>query len=132
MLTVRDLMCSDVRTVRRDQPVSAVDDLMLDGRFRHVPVVDADGGLIGLLTDGDLSRIAGAAPRDQRHAIFDALVVGHVMTCPVDAIAPTESAREAAERMLETKFGCLPVVDDGRLIGILTEFDFVRYVAAQG
>lgn len=132
-LRVRDLMTADVKTVKAADSVSAAQDLMNEHNFRHVPVVDEEGLLIGLVTERDLLRRAHLAqedlPLNVRQDVLHAVRVSQIMTEEIETIGADALARTAAETLLETKYGCLPVVDEGYLIGILTEADFVRHVA---
>ncbi len=125
--TVRDLMTESVRTVTRSSLLGDVRDLMYEGQFRHVPVVE-DGELVGLITDRDLARITGSRTRRETEELLWDTPVERVMTRDVETADPDESLREAGERMLEAKYGCLPVVEGRVLVGILTEADFVRHV----
>jgi CBS domain-containing protein len=132
-LRVRDLMKGEVRTVGRNDAVSEADALMERHRIRHLPVLDEDGGLAGVLSRSDVSRTAlkrafgyGDAAREK---IFARLLVKEVMTNRVETVAPDAPAGEAARRMTELKIGCLVVVEDDRIVGILTETDFVRRFA---
>ncbi len=128
-LTVRDLMTSTVQTVHRSAPLATVQELMHDGGFRHVPVLGDAGEVIGMISDRDLGRLLGRASRDREPEILDGMIAGWVMTTPVETIDPCEPLSEAAERMFESRCSCLPVVEEGVLIGILTESDFVKHFA---
>jgi CBS domain-containing protein len=134
---VRDLMTREVTTVRRNDRLSVVDDVMRLGRIRHLPVVDDDDEtkLIGLvsLSDifrGSLARALGYGTRAQQK-LLDMLFVKEVMTTELVTTTPDTPLSEAARIMARQKLGCLPVVEDGKLVGILTEGDFVN-LAAKG
>jgi CBS domain-containing membrane protein len=103
--------------------------------FRHVPVVDEDGVLVGLVTHRDLLRhvIADKAdvPLSARRDRLERYLVGDYMIEEVATTEPDVPIAEAAQLMSEEKYGCLPVVEGMKLVGILTESDFVRYMAAQ-
>lgn len=120
-LTVGELMSRRVTTVGLDATAAEIAALMRERRIRHLPVVDADGRLVGLVTHRDLLSRAAAAEGGAGAAGAQRL-----MSTPVATIHPGADVRRAAETMLERKFGCLPVVSGGRLVGILTESDFVR------
>jgi CBS domain-containing protein len=125
---VRDVMTSEVATLRPEDPLSVADDVMRLGRIRHLPVVDGEGVLRGLVTQRDLLRSAllardDAAPGPRSH--LERLAVSEVMTREVAVADPEDSLRAAATVMLRRKFGCLPVVEDEKLVGIITEADFV-------
>ena len=127
---VRDLMTAEVFTLRPQNNLATLYDLFDSKRVRHVPIVDADGDLVGLVTERDLSRSALgplmdlplSAERDElrRRKIRD------IMVTEPDSIEPDASLKTAADMLLENKVGCLPVVEGLHLVGILTEADFVR------
>lgn len=133
-LLVRDLMTNHAFSVRTDVSLSAVQDLMDEKNIRHVPVVDHGGRVVGLVSQRDLLRSAIAPvtdlPLTTQSAIMHQVKVADMMTRDVETVAADQPIAVAAQIMLENKYGCLPVIDEDRLIGILTEADFVRYVAA--
>jgi len=133
-LNVRDVMTADPTTLKRNDKLTLADDIMRLGRVRHLPVVDDDGEiLVGIVTQRDLFRDALAQAlgygRHAQRKILDTLSVKDVMATEVVITSPDTSLIEAARLLTERKIGCLPVVDNGRLVGILTEGDFVALVA---
>lgn len=131
-MKVEELMSKEVKTVGRNDELSLADDVMTMGRVRHLPVVE-DGRLMGILTQRDLFHAAlstamGFGQKAQKD-FLGAVVVKEVMTDEVVTIGPREDARQAARVMLERKIGCLPVVEGGRLLGLLSESDVLRAVA---
>jgi CBS domain-containing membrane protein len=131
MLKVRDLMTTEVVTVEEDEDLDLAGQLMHLGRVRHLPVV-ANDRLVGLVTDRDLlkaqaSRMGQGPSPDQERAMNRWVKAGWIMTQGVHTVEPDLALAEAAHLMLEHKYGCLPVVEQGKLVGILTEADFVRY-----
>ncbi len=130
---VRDLMSSEVTTLRRNDKLSIADDVMRLGRIRHLPVLDDDEQVVGIVSQRDLFR--GALARalgygaHAQQKLLGQLVVKEVMTNDPVTIAPDVPIAEAARLMLKQKIGALVVVEDGRLVGILTESDFVRRFA---
>lgn len=131
---VAGLMSPVVKTVGRNDTLSRADDLMRAERIRHLPVLDEDGQLCGLVSRRDMFRGALAAALGYgdvaQRKLLDTLVVKEVMTTTVLTTSPQTPLREAARLMLDRKIGCLPVMEDGRLVGILTEGDFVRACAS--
>lgn len=134
--TVRDVMTSDVTTLQRNDALTLADDIMNLGRVRHMPVIDEAGHLAGLVSQRDLFRGAlarglGYGGHAQRQ-MLEMLRVKEVMTTQVMTTSAETPLREAAERMLKHKVGCLVVtVEDGegeKITGILTEADFVKLV----
>ena len=133
-LRVRDLMTPDVLSVHPDDSIATAYDLMLDHRIRHMLVVDEDGELVGLFTHRDLLRHSlierAEMPLGLQRSILRRIRVDEVMSSEVESAAPGDPLQHAAQLMFDNKFGCLPVVEDGRVVGILTESDFVRYFAS--
>jgi CBS domain-containing membrane protein len=134
-LLVREVMTADVTTLLRNDKLTLADDIMRLGRIRHLPVLDENGELVGILTQRDLFRGAlakalGYGERAQRQ-LMDTLVVKEVMTSDILTTTPDTPLAEAAKVMFERKIGCLPVVEGGRLVGIITEGDFVALAARQ-
>ena len=134
MQRVRDVMSREVKTLRRNDQLTLADDLMKQERIRHLPVLDDDGeAVVGILSQRDMFRGAlahalGYGETAQRR-MLGLLVVKEVMTSQVVTVAPDAPLSDAARTMVERKIGCLPVVDGGKLVGILTESDFVALLA---
>ena len=129
---VRDVMTHEVATLERNDRLSTADNVMRLGRIRHMPVLE-DGNLIGLVTQRDLFRGAllkalGYGSKAEQ-TMLDTLAVKEVMATDLVMIAPDATLQEAAGTMIERKIGCLPVVENEKLVGILTEGDFVALVA---
>jgi CBS domain-containing protein len=123
MLTVEELMNRKVITLEADASLIQVDDLMKSHHIRHVPVVQGRK-LVGLVSHRDLIR---ALARQSSGKSPPFLGVQEVMTREVETVSPQASVRAAIDKLLEKRFGCLPVVDaQGELVGIVTESDFLR------
>jgi len=135
-LRVRDIMVKEVTTLLRNDKLTLADDIMHLGRIRHLPVLDDDGQeLVGIVSQRDLFRGAlahalGYGQHAQRK-MLDTLVVKQVMSTDLVTTTPDTSLVEAARILSERKIGCLPVVEGGRLVGIITEADFVALVARE-
>lgn len=133
-MTVRDVMTADVTTLKRNDKLTLADDIMRLGRIRHLPVLDDDDAtLVGIVSQRDLFRNAlaqalGYGNRAQR-AILDTISVKEVMTSDLVTTSPDASLIDAARILAERKIGCLPVLEGGKLVGILTEGDFVALFA---
>jgi CBS domain-containing membrane protein len=132
-MLVQELMTAEVQSLRPDATLSDLLDLMYDNDFRHVPVVDEESELLGLVTHRDVVRGAVTSkddlPQNWREEILNSRTVDNVMATEVYTISPSDTVEDAAHLMLDHKLGCLPVLEGGRLVGILTESDFVRHVA---
>ena len=115
-LTVGDMMTTQVRTVCEDDPLNAADWDMVIGGFRHIPVVDREHHLVGIVSDRDV--------RDPVHANRS---IASTMSREVHAVLATTPAIEAIEYLLMAKQNALPVIDEERkLIGIVTTTDFLE------
>ena len=134
-MKVSDLMTSEVATLQRNEMLSLAEQLMNLGRIRHLPVVDDDGELVGIVSQRDLfhSGLMRALGHGKHAAarVRDMLPVKEVMSTEVVTTTRDSSLEEAARLMFDKKIGCLPVVENGRLVGILTEGDFVAYFAGR-
>ncbi len=132
-LCVRDLMTRPVHSLGPQANLDEVSDLMRTQRIRHVPIVDAAGQLLGLVTHRDLlSKAFGGGqdlPRSIRQPYLRSIPVSEVMTRRVTTAPPEAVLTDVACMMVDRRFGCLPILEAGRLVGILTATDFVRYVA---
>ena len=134
---VADVMSREVRTLRRNDVLKLADDVMQMARIRHLPVLDEDGALAGIVSQRDLFRGALARALGYGQTAQDRLLgmlrVKDVMTNQVETCAPETPLAEAGRIMGERKLGCLVVVDAaGAVAGILTESDFVRHVVEGG
>ena len=132
-LRVGDLMTSDVFAVAPDETITRLQDLMSEKRIRHVPVVDDEGAVLGLVSERDVLRRTFSEdvdlPLSVRLDVLTAVKVRDIMTSEVETVEAEEDVATAAQVMLDNKYGCLPVVEEGVLTGIITEADFVRFVA---
>ncbi len=132
---VRDLMSPGVTTLRVSERLDLANQIMKLTRIRHMPVVDAHGKIVGVISQRDLfhSALVKAigVSSDSKLEILNAMVVEDVMATDLVATGPDTPLGEAARLMRESAVGCLPVLDGGQLVGILTEADFVRFFAEQ-
>jgi acetoin utilization protein AcuB len=117
-------------SARPATPVLEARQLMLKERIRHLLVTEDDGRLVGIVTDRDIrlnlpSQATSLSVWEINH-LLTKLTVGEVMTRAVITIGPDREARDAAVLMLDHAIGALPVMDGGRLVGIVTEADILR------
>jgi CBS domain-containing protein len=126
-------MTREVATLQRGDQLSLANNVMQLGRIRHMVVLDEEGGLAGIVSQRDLFRGAlvkafGYGTVAQKK-MMEAILVEEVMSSELLTTTPDALLSEAARIMSERKIGCLPVVEDGKLVGILTEGDFVAFFA---
>jgi CBS domain-containing protein len=134
-LRVSDIMTKDVITLNRNDSLTTADDLMRIGRIRHLVVVHDEGALAGVLSQrdlflGGLLKALGYGTHAKEQALTT-MVVKEAMVADPFTTTPNTPLEEAALVMLEHKIGCLPVIDKGKIVGILTESDFVAHVAGR-
>jgi acetoin utilization protein AcuB len=129
-IRVRDVMSRAPVTVRWSATIGAAWKLMRSHRVRHLPVLDDADRLVGIVTDRDLRQVIfDPAIQEQlgsQPEALNVLAVREVMTWGVITIRPDAEIREAARLMHEQRIGALPVADQGRVLGILTERDVVK------
>ncbi len=129
-MRVRELMTGALITARPDMPVLDARHLMIEKRIRHLLVTSDSGELLGIVTDRDirlnLPSQATSLSVWELNYLLTRLMVGKVMTQSVITVGPDREVRDAALLMLDHRIGALPVVDGGRLIGIVTETDLLR------
>lgn len=128
-MIVADVMTRDVVVVGPESPLREALAHFQKRHVRHLPVVQ-DGRLVGILSDRDFkratpSRAAGASLEEFERAL-DETQVGHVMTKEPWTVGPQADLKLTTALLVDKKFGALPVVEDGRLVGILTDIDLLR------
>lgn len=125
MYTVGDLMSRDLITLQETDGLLQGDELLKQHDIRHLPVV-REGKLVGIVSDRDIIRAMARHPSNQQPPVH----IADIMTRGLETVTPELSARDAIRKLLDHRFGCLPVVErDGRLVGIITESDFMRLAA---
>jgi len=131
-MNVRGLMQRDVVTLGLSDTLDLAEGIMRLGRIRHLPVVEGDQ-VVGILSQRDLFRAAVSSLLQLRHDAerewLATIQVHAVMTPRPFTITPSASLRTAVELMVEKRIGCLPVVEDGKLVGLLSESDCMRHLS---
>ena len=128
--TVREIMSSVVETLSVGDTLATARRQIQRGRIRHLPVVDGNERVVGLITHRGILEawVSHGHPDKENVAVVARDVpVEMVMEKDVRTIGPDTPAADAARILESHKFGCLPVVDGGKLVGIVTEADFVRF-----
>ncbi|WP_319466549.1 CBS domain-containing protein [uncultured Pseudodesulfovibrio sp.] len=130
MMKVKDLMTSPVFSLKENDSLHNARSLMDLQRIRHIPIVTVDNVFSGLVTHRDIlgatiSRLAELDPETQKE-IDSGIPIHEIMRTDITSVEDEMSLKDAAQILLNHKYGCLPVVHDGELAGILTEADFLR------
>jgi len=130
-MLVRDCMTEKLITIRPESDPMAAISLLKVCKFRHLPVIESDGSLVGIVDRADLELFlakAGSPGYVKRNHRVEQFMTRNVITVHPDC--PLE---EAASLMTQHKIGSLPVLEDGKLVGIITETDiFKRFFAILG
>ena len=128
-MQVKEMMSTAVEGVERNDDLSQVEALMAAKKLRHVPVVE-NGDLVAVVSQRDLfkammSSTMGYGEKTQK-AYLHSVRVKEIMSYPAITVTPDASVSEAAELIVQKGIGCLPVVEDSRLVGIVTKTDLLR------
>jgi CBS domain-containing protein len=103
-------------------------------RIRRLPIVDAQGQLVGIVTEGDINRISASPATDvcdfnMYHRVAD-LPIRDVMTRDVHTVTPDTPIGEVAQKLIDYRIGGVPVIEHGRIVGVITESDLFRVIVA--
>ncbi|MFH1151188.1 MAG: CBS domain-containing protein [Actinomycetota bacterium] len=128
-MKVRELMSTQVITVRKSDPIRVPWELVDQHRLRRFPVMEGDR-LVGIITDRDLRNATASSvvlmEKKYHDFLLDTVKVETVMSADPTCVSPEDDVREAARRILELKVGGLPVVEGEKLVGIITETDLIN------
>jgi acetoin utilization protein AcuB len=124
MLRVRDSMTRDVITLGPEASAAEAWALCREHNIRHLPIVQ-EGRLVGLVSDRDLRDVRGGG-EDRESDTPRWVHLGDMMTRNVVTIHPLDTIEHAAREIYDRKIGCLPVVADDELVGIITSADMMR------
>jgi CBS domain-containing protein len=127
---VRDIMTAAPRTIDRNQTLDVADAMISGSRIRHLPVVEG-GQVVGVLSQRDLFQAALAGTLGYgglgRARLLKTIAVKEVMSEPPVTVAAGTDVGAAAALMISNRIGCLPVLDGGVLVGVVTETDLIRH-----
>lgn len=132
---ISSIMSVKIITLKRDDDLETAEHLFKKHKIRHIPVVDGDA-IIGMLSYTDLLRISFADAVDEDEENIESLVynmftIEQVMAKNVVTVTSDTSIKEVAEILAKKEFHALPVVDKGRLVGIVTTTDLIKYLLVQ-
>jgi acetoin utilization protein AcuB len=127
---VRDFMTKNPLTLRQDDLLREAVEVVMVRRIRHIPVLDEGGALVGIVTDRDVqgtlpSPLSAAAP-EEYEALLETTPLARIMTRNVITVGADDLAAEAVETLLADRIDGLPVLEQGRLVGIFTVRDALR------
>jgi len=126
MFTIDAVMSTGLVTLSPEASLADARSLMHEHRIHHLPVVDPNNKLLGLLTLSDLLRASDSSLRDADERIHAKDIrIGDVMVTEVATVSAAASLRQAALFLEKHRIGCLPVMDGETIVGIITDSDFV-------
>ena len=129
MLSVKEIMTTGVITISEHEMVSKARQIMDEHHFRHIPVVDGNNKLVGVVTQRDLLKAESSSLQtssvEARHGAEATTRVVDIMSAKIKSVSPEDSLKGAGLILQNTKIGCLPVEENGRVVGIITDSDFV-------
>ncbi len=125
MISVESIMTADPVRLSESDTLGTALQLMTEKHIHHIPIVDGSDGVIGLISHRDIlaasSSTLNTTPSDN-----SGIPLSTIMSSPVVSISPDTGTLKAAQYIHQSRHGCLPIVDEGSLIGIITEYDFVE------
>lgn len=132
---VSKLMVTDLVTIQVGESLSKARQLLSDGNFHHLPVLDGKA-LVGVLSSADMLRLSfdafGTDDRTMDHVLDQQFKLQDVMTKVVTTLFHKETVRDAVDRLKDGSIHSLPVVNENReLVGIVTSTDLIRYLSKQ-
>ena len=128
-MLVRDLMTTDLTTLREDEVLLDATLLLARGGLRHIPILN-DKKLVGIVTDKDVKHytpsILSGIPPAEYNRLMETTPLSKIMSRNPTTIEPGKTVYEAAQILFDHRIGCLPVVEDGELRGIITITDMLN------
>ena len=121
MFTIDEFMTPEPYTLSESHSIDDARRVMTEKHIRHIPITDDDNHLLGLVTQRDV--LAATAPKQEDNLPIE---LSDVMIRNVSIIHKTDSLRQAAKYLQSHKYGCLPVISDDQVVGIITDSDFVE------
>ena len=126
MITVNEVMSESVITLKASDSVYSAKELMRKEDIRHIPIVDDNNYPIGIITQRDILRVRDSELNSDNHIIDDnKVMLEQIMSRKISYVRKTDPLRIAGIKLQKNKYGCLPVMDNNKLVGIITDFDFV-------
>ncbi len=123
MITIDELMTSDPFTLSENDLLDDARNIMTEKHIRHIPVTNSDKHLLGLVTQRDV--LEATVPGSEQQSNKEGIKLSDIMIRNVSVIHQSDSVRQAAIYLQAHKYGCLPVVSDDGLVGIITDSDFI-------
>lgn len=127
MITVNEIMSEKVITLKASDTLSTARELMKEEYIRHIPIVDDNHFPVGIVTHRDILRALHSETNDNHTQSPDkgSILLEQIMSQRISYVRPDDPLRVAGLKLQKNKFGCLPVMNKDKLVGIITDSDFV-------
>jgi CBS domain-containing protein len=127
MLTVAEIMTREPYTLGPDDNLADARQLMTEHHIRHIPIVSPDGSLIGVITQRDVLAAGGSKliTKGEEDSKERYVALSSIMTTPVQSVDEQAGLRGTAMHLQKNKLGCLPVLREDKVVGIITDSDFI-------
>ena len=126
-MKITELMTPDPITVRADEPIIGAIAAVTAAEIRHLPVVDAEDQVVGMMSERDI-----IAAMDPEGRLFDDdATVADIVGGPVLSLSPSTTVVEAIDLFIDERIGAAPVLDEGKLVGIVSVIDVLRAARAR-
>lgn len=125
MISIEEIMTPEPLRLQETDTLGDAHTMMAKKHIHHIPIVDSSGTLVGMVSHRDVLAASGSVlrehPKDQSHRQLNEIMVTDVIS-----ISPKADTLKAAQYIHDSRHGSLPVVENGKLVGIVTEYDFVE------
>ncbi len=126
MITIDEIMSDELKTLTEESTLADAQKLMANANIHHIPVINGEDRLVGLVSHRDVLAAMESKLSDANLAQnAEDIGIGQFMTRDVATVDPRANLRQAAIYLQKHNYGCLPVVQGEKLIGIITDSDFV-------
>lgn len=125
MITVNEIMSENVITLKASDNIDSAKELMQQEDIRHIPIIDENNYPIGIVTQRDILRAQDSEMSTENNRINNTVMLEQVMSRKISYVLSSDPLRIAGLKLQKNKYGCLPVIDNNILVGIVTDFDFV-------
>jgi len=125
-MIIEDMMTKEIQTLSPDSTLAEAIELMAQKRIRHIPVLDSTEKVVGILTDRDIKEFSPSPFQSNEQDDLYQTKVLDIMTTPVITGHPLDFVEEVAVQFMEERIGCLPIVSEDKLVGMITETDLLH------
>ncbi|RLA64075.1 MAG: hypothetical protein DRQ88_06590 [Epsilonproteobacteria bacterium] len=131
ILLVKDLMTTDLFTLYADDSLKIAEEIMQWRNIRHIPIINYEEELVGLITHRDILKHSistlAEISKNERDNLNNSIKMENIMHTKMITVPENTPLFTAAKIIANNKIGCLPIVQNSKLVGIITEADFVQY-----